>query len=231
VPRVRFVLKALLLAGWSFAAPDAPNEMGAPSHAHRSSDGGDRSDIRPPARDWPGVKVSDPVTVQALRRALDEASRRIVEPNCQSLLIDFRDRQDRPLRDRLATFGVDVREYLSWIQFHDGSDSPWCNGSTLLYTSTGSRVVRVCALVVNRAGWKDPNLLAASVIHEMLHTLGLGENPPSSKEITARVRRRCWAGGRPRASRPRHGTPTGNGDRTQFQSAVDDLVDDRVIQA
>jgi hypothetical protein len=29
------------------------------------------------------------------------------------------------------------------------------------------------------------------VIHEMLHTLGLGEDPPSSFEITERVRRRC----------------------------------------
>jgi len=29
------------------------------------------------------------------------------------------------------------------------------------------------------------------IIHEMLHTLGLGENPPSSREITQRVNERC----------------------------------------
>ena len=29
------------------------------------------------------------------------------------------------------------------------------------------------------------------VIHEMLHTLGLGETPPSSQEITQRVKREC----------------------------------------
>ena len=29
------------------------------------------------------------------------------------------------------------------------------------------------------------------VIHEMLHTLGLGENPPTSQEITQRVKRQC----------------------------------------
>jgi hypothetical protein len=29
------------------------------------------------------------------------------------------------------------------------------------------------------------------VIHEMLHTLGLGENPPSSQEITQAVVKRC----------------------------------------
>ena len=30
------------------------------------------------------------------------------------------------------------------------------------------------------------------VIHESLHALGLGENPPSSSEITQHVERRCW---------------------------------------
>jgi len=29
------------------------------------------------------------------------------------------------------------------------------------------------------------------VIHEVLHTLGLGENPPSSATITIRVQNRC----------------------------------------
>jgi hypothetical protein len=29
------------------------------------------------------------------------------------------------------------------------------------------------------------------VIHEMLHSLGLGENPPSSREITKQVTARC----------------------------------------
>jgi hypothetical protein len=31
----------------------------------------------------------------------------------------------------------------------------------------------------------------AIVIHEWLHSLGLGENPPSSDYITTRVRARC----------------------------------------
>lgn len=29
------------------------------------------------------------------------------------------------------------------------------------------------------------------IIHEMLHSLGLGENPPTSDEITKRVVQRC----------------------------------------
>ena len=34
-------------------------------------------------------------------------------------------------------------------------------------------------------------LTATFLIHETLHTLGLGENPPSSEEITLRVESRC----------------------------------------
>jgi hypothetical protein len=32
---------------------------------------------------------------------------------------------------------------------------------------------------------------AQAVVHELLHSLGLGENPPTSREITAQVLKRC----------------------------------------
>jgi hypothetical protein len=38
---------------------------------------------------------------------------------------------------------------------------------------------------------RDPGLTAALIIHEELHSLGLGENPPSSQAITAQVIARC----------------------------------------
>jgi hypothetical protein len=37
----------------------------------------------------------------------------------------------------------------------------------------------------------DPPLAEAIIIHEALHTLGLREDPPSSREITRRVVKRC----------------------------------------
>jgi hypothetical protein len=37
------------------------------------------------------------------------------------------------------------------------------------------------------------------MIHEMMHTMGLGENPPSSIEISTRVLKRCWSADRHRA--------------------------------
>ena len=42
-----------------------------------------------------------------------------------------------------------------------------------------------------RIEFQSGSLAEATVIHEMLHTLGLGENPPTAFEITRRVRNRC----------------------------------------
>jgi hypothetical protein len=44
---------------------------------------------------------------------------------------------------------------------------------------------------LSRMEFESGSLAEAMVIHEMLHTLGLGENPPSTFEITDRVRARC----------------------------------------
>jgi hypothetical protein len=52
-------------------------------------------------------------------------------------------------------------------------------------------VVRVCAGELKRLNPQQPEYVVATLIHEILHTLGLGENPPSSREITARVLSRC----------------------------------------
>ena len=38
---------------------------------------------------------------------------------------------------------------------------------------------------------RNPREAEAMIIHELLHTLGLGENPPTSIEITRRVESRC----------------------------------------
>ena len=58
----------------------------------------------------------------------------------------------------------------------------------------GSRVVRLCGDAFKRIWQQDSTYAVAALIHEMLHTLGLGENPPSSNEITRRVLMRCPPG-------------------------------------
>ena len=58
-------------------------------------------------------------------------------------------------------------------------------------TLPGSKVVYVCPEQFRKVS-RQPRKAQATVIHELLHTLGLGENPPSSREITRRVIERCW---------------------------------------
>ena len=152
--------------------------------------------VRQSLTDWHGIKLSAPGAATAIRRALDEAARRLLDPGCQQLLTEFRDRAGHLLSERLAMWSVDARTYLGWIQFHDGMSSLCANGWTLMYTVPGSRVVNVCKVAVESAGTDGREYLAASVIHELLHTLGLEENPPSSSDITSRVKQLCWA--RPR---------------------------------
>ena len=58
-------------------------------------------------------------------------------------------------------------------------------------TTPGSRVVRVCGRRFWEAQARNPERAELVVLHEALHTLGLGENPPDSLEITRRVGARC----------------------------------------
>jgi hypothetical protein len=51
--------------------------------------------------------------------------------------------------------------------------------------------VFVCAQQFVAAARRDPMVADAALIHESLHSLGLGENPPSSSEITSRVISAC----------------------------------------
>ena len=54
----------------------------------------------------------------------------------------------------------------------------------------GRRVVTVCRRFA-RIYQHDPRWGELVLIHEALHTLGLGEDPPSTSAISARVASRC----------------------------------------
>ena len=142
-------------------------------------------------RAWPLVHVSDPLTAQATRNALEMASTMLARPECNAVLGEFNDERGRPLADRLAGLALDSSTYLTTIVFLDDMRHPTCARGALASTQAGARVVRVCTEVVKQTWRENPRYTAAAFIHEMLHTLGLGENPPSSNEITKRVLARC----------------------------------------
>jgi hypothetical protein len=140
---------------------------------------------------WPRLQLPDPVGHHVARKALDLARERLAEVDCADLLTAFNDRAGRPLAERLRELAVDPQTYNTLLIFVDGSRDEPCVKGSFAFTTPGSRVVRICVQEMKRTWHANPEHAVSRLIHEMLHTLGLGENPPSSDEITRRVRGAC----------------------------------------
>jgi hypothetical protein len=134
----------------------------------------------------------DGIRGAAVRRAVQGARLRLLEPSCRRVLSEFTDTSGRPLQQYLDNMGLTATEYLSTMIFVEGSSQRACaSGARLGGTQPGSRVVAICGAAFMNAEHQDSRLAEATILHEMLHTLGLGENPPSSSDITAQVLRSC----------------------------------------
>ena len=137
------------------------------------------------------VRLRSKAMRERVAQSLERAAARLERPACAGLLDEFQDGSGRSLHDNLEAVGLPAREYLGRVFFYDGLDNGRCSAPGILaQTEPGSHVVRVCSSFFRQAG-HDPELGEATIIHEALHTLGLGENPPSSQEITARVLKAC----------------------------------------
>jgi hypothetical protein len=145
----------------------------------------------PPAM-W-RLHMKDPYLRESARQIVGEAADWLSFPQCQLLLSDFADRRGQHLAGKLTELGVTAAGYLSLIVFEDGATQAACSRHGILaFTSVGSRLIYLCGRDFVRAAQRAPEEMRAVIIHEMLHSLGLGENPPSSKEITYQVKQRCW---------------------------------------
>lgn len=140
----------------------------------------------------PRLATIDKSLGNGVRRAVADAHRRLAQPACQRVLDDFRDGGGRTLRARIDAVGQTPPGYLSWMAFYSGDGHGSCRHSHVVsFTVPGSRVVHICQRQFREKIQSWPGLAAAYIIHEMLHSLGLGENPPSSTDITRRVIARC----------------------------------------
>jgi hypothetical protein len=127
-----------------------------------------------------------------LRPALEEAARRLGDTRCQEILTDFSDLSGRRLDLNLAAIGQSVPSYLGHVLFYDGGATrPCADHQVLSWTTPGSRAVFICWDQFAARQRANNGYAANILIHETLHTLGLGENPPDAREITARVAARC----------------------------------------
>jgi hypothetical protein len=142
------------------------------------------------------VNAATPLTLSgwdaaAVDRARKGAVKKLESAECQKVFTDFADAQGRSLRQNLQEWGASPAEYIDLIPFLDGSSQPLCRKTkTALVANPGVRRVYVCQAFADLQ-LRQPGIAESMVIHEILHTLGLGENPPTSIEITQRVESRC----------------------------------------
>jgi len=175
MPRARSLAAALpaltlVLAALGLATPALAADNRARAAAVRPLEAGD-------------VKI-----VEAARQG---AQARLRAPECRKLLADFSDAEGRPLEQRLAAFALPPEEFLATLPLLDGSSRPLCQGNrSHLLTTAGVPRVFVCKSFL-KAVYQERVMAEVYLIHELLHTLGLGENPPTSHDITRQVVRRC----------------------------------------
>lgn len=132
---------------------------------------------------------------RAVNSARTGALQRLESEECRKVFADFTDAQGRTLQQNLEEWGASPAEYIGLIPFVDGSSQPPCRKTkTALVASPGVRRVFVCKAFAE-VQLRQPGVAESMVIHEILHTLGLGEAPmpgqPTSIEITQRVEARC----------------------------------------
>jgi len=137
------------------------------------------------------VRFRSPARAEVARQAVAGAVRRLGSDECRAVLTDFRDASGVRLDARLAETGASVEQWVGGVFFYDGNGRGSCHKrGVMAVTSAGSRVVFLCpAFTLEQR--RDPGLAEALVIHELLHTLGLAENPPTSQQINRRVFERC----------------------------------------
>ena len=142
---------------------------------------------------WTRVYIADAFTGDAARRALRSTGKRLAKPSCQAgSFPSFRTGAGQPLSDRLVELGASPQDYLRLVVFHDAGGSPQCaKPGVLAFTIRNSRIVYLCGRDFERAERRDPREMQVTIIHEMLHSLGLGENPPSPRDISFRILQLC----------------------------------------
>lgn len=129
-----------------------------------------------------------PLIIAAIRKA----SARLAEPGCQRIFFDFPDSEGRTLQQKLIFLGHTGQTYLEEILFYDASHEARCETTSVFaWTLPGSHAVFLCSHKLIERILRNSNWAPAVIIHEELHSLGLGENPPSSEEISLQVLSRC----------------------------------------
>ncbi len=141
------------------------------------------------------IDDGDHFTRLAVHMAIGGAFRRLASPACGQIFTDFTDGKGRTLQENLDATGQTAQAYLGLLRYANGAgQGPCARAGILAFTSPGWRIIHVCGgfrkkfLTLRLEERED---LEIALLHEVLHTLGLGENPPTQEQITDQVRLRC----------------------------------------
>jgi len=127
--------------------------------------------------------------IPELKRARQGARERLADPQCLAVLKDFESVNGGRLDQVLRASGRTAQEQLDLLVLESGLGRPLCDRRvSLAFTQVHSRVVSICLRPFTLLRRQEQQ---AVLIHEMLHSLGLGENPPESTAITEQVLKRC----------------------------------------
>jgi hypothetical protein len=129
----------------------------------------------------------------AIEAARLSARGRLMRPGCRMVLSSYTDSSGRTLNDNLRALDMKPEVFLDGLRFQPAAPDarPCAEPTNVFFTTPGTRVVFVCGGRFDALHAAQPRLTTALVLHEMLHSLGLGENPPSPAQITARVMDWC----------------------------------------
>jgi hypothetical protein len=139
------------------------------------------------------VVMPGAVVRMQVQRAISGAARRLAAANCQSIFSEFRDEAGQPLQSTLDAMHQTGAEYLAALRFIEGGGHSRCRSSSSVaaFIEPRSHVVYICGARFQSQFTQSAEVTEILLIHELLHALGLGENPPASSEITHRVMARC----------------------------------------
>ena len=128
----------------------------------------------------------------AVVQAVQGAHRRLADSRCQAIFSDFAKASGQGLQEVLDEQGQTGQSHLRRLLFYDGGQTSGCRAAGVLaVTQPESRAIFICTAWFRQAFELNPRKVEAVIIHESLHSLGLGENPPRSQDITAQVVTRC----------------------------------------
>jgi hypothetical protein len=149
-----------------------------------------RAGAEPPLASFAARVVPRGPLAHSLGAARELAGERLGTEACRAIFEELPDFTGRPAARRLAAGERSPSSHFARLQFVESRDGLCAQGLVAAWSSPGNPRVRVCPRAFAAVAAQDRGEAAAILIHEALHTLGIGEDA-ANQPLTAYVRSRC----------------------------------------